>query len=95
MQDALLQHVAYQAGIWTTSNQQAPTPEGHGWTLDKESNSWLPVWTTALKLNLLSVAAKVWRKVLMQESIVVANVMNSWLLIKFGNGFAMGRKNFR
>ena len=40
--------VAYQAKIWTTSDlaqQQTPTPEGHGWTLDRESNSWLPVWT--------------------------------------------------
>ena len=50
-QDALLQHtkgVAYQAGIWTTSNlslQQSPSPEGCGWTLDKQSSSWLPVWT--------------------------------------------------
>ena len=51
-QDALLQHckrVAYQAGIWTTSDlaqPQAPTPEGHGWTLDRNSQSWLPVWST-------------------------------------------------
>ena len=51
-QNALLQlckRVAYQAGIWTASDlaqQQTPTPEGHGWTLDRESNSWLPVWTT-------------------------------------------------
>ena len=50
-QVALLQHtkrVAYQAGIWTTSNlslQQSPSPEGCGWTLDKQSSSWLPVWT--------------------------------------------------
>ena len=48
-QNALLQHckrVAYQVGIWTTSDlgeQQTPTPEGCGWTLDRESNSWLPV----------------------------------------------------
>jgi len=51
-QNALLQHckrVVYQAGIWTTSDlaqQQAPTPEGHGWTMDSETKSWLPVWTT-------------------------------------------------
>ena len=36
-QGALLQHskrVAYQAGIWTTSNisqQELPSPEGYGW----------------------------------------------------------------
>ena len=52
MQDALLQHckcVAYQAGIWTNSDlaqQQTPTPEVHCLTLDRESNSWVPVWTT-------------------------------------------------
>ena len=51
-QDTLLQHskrVAYQAGIWTTSElaqQQTPTPDGHGWTLDRNSPSWLPVWST-------------------------------------------------
>jgi len=51
-QDALLQHskrVAYQAGIWSTSEQSeqhAPTPEGWGWTLDKGSESWVPVWNT-------------------------------------------------
>lgn len=51
-QDALLQHskrAAYQAGIWCTSEQSmqnAPTPEGWGWTLDKDSQSWLPVWNT-------------------------------------------------
>ena len=51
-QDALLQHckrVAYQAGIWTTSKlvqQQTPTLEGHGWTFDSNSLSWLPVWST-------------------------------------------------
>ena len=50
-QDALLQHlkrVAYQAGIWCTSEQSeqhAPTPEGWGWTLDEDSQ-WAPVWNT-------------------------------------------------
>ena len=50
--DALLQHskrVAYQAGIWATSDlaqQQTPTPERHGWTLDSNSQSWRPVWIT-------------------------------------------------
>ena len=24
------------------------SPEGHGWTFDKTSNSWIPVWTTIL-----------------------------------------------
>ena len=49
--DALLQHckrAAYQAGIWTTSTvtqQQIPSPEGNGWTLDGETNSWLLAWT--------------------------------------------------
>ncbi len=49
-QDALLQHckrAIYQAGIWTTSDlaqQQTPSPEGWGWTLDDDK--WLPVWTT-------------------------------------------------
>ena len=39
-QDSLMQHckhVVYQAGIWTTSDmaqQQTPSPEGQGWTLD-------------------------------------------------------------
>ena len=51
-QDALLQHskrVAYQAGIWCTSElniQNAPTPEGWGWTFDEQSRSWAPVWNT-------------------------------------------------
>ena len=51
-QDAHLQHckrVGYQAGIWTTSDmaqQQTPPPGGHGWTLDKESYSYIPVWIT-------------------------------------------------
>ena len=51
-QDALLQHskhVAYQAGIWTTSDlaqQQPPSPEGHGRTCDEEHQSWVPVWIT-------------------------------------------------
>ena len=51
-QDTLLQHckhVAYQAGIWTTSNlveQQTPSPEENGWTLAEETKSWRPVWTT-------------------------------------------------
>ena len=51
-QDVLLQHckrVAYQAGIWTTSNlveQQTPSPEENGWTLDEDTKSWRPVWTT-------------------------------------------------
>ena len=51
-QDALLQHtkrVAYQAGIWCTSEhseQRAPTPEGWGWTLNEENQSWVPVWNT-------------------------------------------------
>ena len=49
-QDALLQHVkrvAYQAGIWCTSEQSqphTPSPEGWGWTLDDDSQSWVPVW---------------------------------------------------
>ena len=56
-QDALLQHtkrVAYQAAIWCTSEQseqQIPSPEGWGWTLD-ECNVWIPVWST------LPIAAK-------------------------------------
>ena len=44
-QDTLLQyskHVAYHAGIW----KQTPSPEGHGWTFDRESQSWVPVWST-------------------------------------------------
>jgi hypothetical protein len=51
-QDALLQHSKrsiYQAGIWSTSDQSeqhAPTPEGWGWTLDEDSQSWVPVWST-------------------------------------------------
>ena len=51
-QDALLQHtkrVAYQVGIWCTSEhseQRAPTPEGWGWTLNEENQSWVPVWNT-------------------------------------------------
>ncbi len=52
IQDALLQHsksVAYQAGIWCTSEQKeqhAPTPEGWGWTFNEQSRSWAPVWNT-------------------------------------------------
>lgn len=51
-QAALLQHsnrAVYQASIWTTADQpqqQAPSPEGWGWTMDKDSNAWLPFWTT-------------------------------------------------
>ena len=50
-QDALLQHcrrVAYQAGIWNTSNkaqQDLPSPEGYGWKLSEECK-WAPVWIT-------------------------------------------------
>ena len=39
---------AYQSAIWTTSdrvNQDILSPEGYVWTMDKNSNSWLPVWT--------------------------------------------------
>ncbi|KAG0719273.1 hypothetical protein GWK47_000756 [Chionoecetes opilio] len=42
-QQALLQHTkraVYQAGIWTTchqAQQQTPTAEGCGWTLDAEN----------------------------------------------------------
>ncbi|KAG0721985.1 hypothetical protein GWK47_045320 [Chionoecetes opilio] len=45
-QQALLQHTkraVYQAGIWTTchqAQQQTPTAEGCGWTLDAETKSW-------------------------------------------------------
>ncbi|KAK5916101.1 hypothetical protein CesoFtcFv8_001633 [Champsocephalus esox] len=51
-QDSLLQHlkrVAYQSGIWATSEltqQRTPSPEGYGWTLDRDSLVWLPVWST-------------------------------------------------
>ena len=51
-QGALLQHsnrAVYQASVWTTADQpqqQAPSPEGWGWTLDKDSKAWLPFWTT-------------------------------------------------
>ena len=51
-QDALLQHlkrVAYQAGVWCTSEQSeqhTPPPEGWGWTLEEDSQSWVPVWNT-------------------------------------------------
>ena len=57
-QQALLQHTkraVYQAGIWTTchqAQQQTPTAEGCGWTLDAETKSWVPVWSS------LPVAAK-------------------------------------
>jgi len=50
-QDSLLQHVkrvAYQSGIWATSElaqQPIPSPEGCGWTLDRDSQIWLPVWS--------------------------------------------------
>ena len=54
MQDALQQHskpisVSYQAGIWTTSDQpqqEAPSPQEYGRTLNKENLSWMPVWYT-------------------------------------------------
>ncbi|KAG0716633.1 hypothetical protein GWK47_009201 [Chionoecetes opilio] len=39
----------YQAGIWTTchqAQQQTPTAEGCGWTLDAETKSWVPVWSS-------------------------------------------------
>ena len=56
--DALLLHskrVAYQSGIWCTSEQieqRLPTLEGWGWTLDDENQSWVPVW------NILPMASK-------------------------------------
>ena len=49
-QVSLLQHckrVAYQSGIWCTSEhseQHAPSPEGWGWTLGEDSQSWVPAW---------------------------------------------------
>ena len=49
---ALLLHLkcaAYQAGVWTTSEvtkQDRPSPDGWGWSWDKEILSWTPVWTT-------------------------------------------------
>ena len=51
-QGALIQHVkrvTYQSGIWSTSEktqQPIPSPEGWGWTLDVDSQAWLPVWST-------------------------------------------------
>ena len=51
-QDALLQHskrVAYQSGIWCTSEQNeqhTPTPQGWGWSLSEDGHSWMPVWNT-------------------------------------------------
>jgi len=51
-QDALLQHAkraAYQAGVWCTSDlseQHAPNPKVWGWTLNKDSQCWVPVWNT-------------------------------------------------
>ncbi|KAG0716769.1 hypothetical protein GWK47_000948 [Chionoecetes opilio] len=48
----LLQHTkraVYQAGIWATrhqAQQQTPTAEGCGWTLDAETKSWVPVWSS-------------------------------------------------
>ena len=56
-QDSLLQYtkrVEYQAGIWCTSEhskQRAPTPEGWGWTLNEEKQSWVPVWNTLLLVS--------------------------------------------
>lgn len=50
-QGALLQHtkrVVYQAGIWCSSDlpeQHAPIPEGWGWTLNDDTQSWVPIWT--------------------------------------------------
>ena len=44
-QDALLQHVMHQAGVWTTSTstqQAVPSPEDFSWT--KTSGTWMPVW---------------------------------------------------
>ena len=38
-----------QCGIVCTSEQSkqhAPSPEGWGWTLDEDSQSWVPVWIT-------------------------------------------------
>ena len=51
-QDALLQHirrVTYQAGIWSTcdkSEQKLPSPEGWGWTFNREAQVWTPIWIT-------------------------------------------------
>ena len=45
--DALLQHirrVIYQAGIWMTcgkSEQNLPSPEGSGWTFNRDSQTWI------------------------------------------------------
>ena len=53
--------VAYQAGIWTTSNlslQQSPSPEGCGWTLDKQYGPCY-LWLQKHTLNLSNVSVKV------------------------------------
>ena len=56
-QEALLQHskrAAYQARIWASSNQvqqKTQTPEGCGWTLDTETKSWRPVWSSLPKVS--------------------------------------------
>ena len=51
-QGALLQHLnraTSQTSIWTTADQpkqRLPSPERWGWTLSKDSKTWLPFWTT-------------------------------------------------
>lgn len=51
-QSALFQHTkraVYQVGIWSTCDvpqQQLPTPEEWGWKMDRDSRSWIPLWTT-------------------------------------------------
>ena len=39
-QNALILHKQWAINLDT------PSPEGHGWTFDNTSNSWIPVWTT-------------------------------------------------
>ena len=46
------------SGCWTASdiaNQDTPSPEGHGWTMDK---NWVPMWTIPIALKTCSKIVK-------------------------------------
>ena len=51
-QAALEQHIkraVYQGSIWATADQplqQAPSPQGMGWTYGNKAQAWIPFWTT-------------------------------------------------
>ena len=92
--DALLQHVkrvAYQAGIWCTSEQHTRW----GWTLEEDSQSWVPLcgirypWPPRPAANWLNVAARVKKDVVLgaHAERQIGSAQNSVVVIVRSNFF--------